>query len=53
MTRSGRPYGLDDSGGGNARLAAAICDDIFREAEHLLGIRDQAAENGQAFLARP
>ena len=47
--------GLDDSGGGNAWLKAAVDDvgdDGLGEAEDLLGIRDEAAENGQAFLAR-
>ena len=29
-----------------------LCDDIFGELENLLGIRDKAAENCQAFFAR-
>ena len=47
--------GLDDDGGRDTRLQAPVddvSDDRLGEPEELLGISDQAAENGQPFLAR-
>ena len=47
--------GLDDKGSREARLQSPVDDagdDCLREPEDLFGISDQAAENGQRFLAR-
>src|ERR1035437_348988 len=46
---------FDDAGGRDTRLPAPVCDtrdDGVGELEDLLGVGDQAAENGQPFLAR-